>query len=53
MKYVTAAVVCVLEAVAYVGIGILLGWQNSGGVIPMTILFGVCGATWAAITRRG
>jgi hypothetical protein len=53
MKYVTAIVVCAAEIVAYVYIAVFLGWKNSGGVIPMTVLFAVMGATWTVLTDRG
>ena len=53
IRYAIAAVACFAEGIAYVFIGVLLGWKHGGGVIPGLILFAIWGVTWTAITKWG
>jgi len=53
MVYLIAIIVCGIELVAYLLMGILLfGWKKGGGIIPMMVLFGIMGMTWRAITKQ-
>lgn len=52
MKYVLATLACVIICIVYVLIGAGLGWENGGGIIPMTILLAVVGVTWRGITKN-
>ena len=53
IKVLLALFACILEFFAYVAIGVLLGWKHGGGVLPMTILFAIWGATFNFILRWG
>jgi len=52
MKYVLAIIACAAIFLIYVVIGAALGWENGGGVIPMSILFSAIGGTWYGITKK-
>jgi hypothetical protein len=52
MKYALAVLACFGVCVAYVLIGVALGWHAGGGVVPMTILFVAIGAIWRSIRKK-
>jgi hypothetical protein len=53
MRTFYAILVCLAMFVAYVLIGVSLGWKNGGGVIPNVIFFFCLAAVWKAIRGGG
>jgi len=52
MRTLLAAVVCAVEVLAYVCVGVALGWKNNGGILLMMVLMGVLAATWKGIAGK-
>jgi hypothetical protein len=52
MKYALALAACFGIFIVYVVIGVVMGWKNGGGTIPMLILVAALIGTWRAITKR-
>lgn len=48
-SYLIAVSACFGELILYELIGVLLGWKNNGGVLPMMMLFGLMAFTWKGI----
>lgn len=49
LVYFFAIIACVLEILLYAIIGALLGWENGGGVLLMTVFLGILIVTWKKI----
>lgn len=47
--YIVAVLACAGIIIIYAVIGVLLGWKNGGGILPMIILYGAITATWKGI----
>ena len=52
MKHLIAIIVCGCIFLVHVVIGVALGWEHGGGVIPMMVLLAAMAAAWRAITKE-
>lgn len=49
LRVVIALIVCAGIYLAYVVIGVLLGWEHGGGFIPIMIMLTLMGCVWRAM----
>lgn len=52
VRIVLALLACFAIFVAHTLIGVALGWERGGGIIPMMIMFALWGFTWRAIVGK-
>jgi hypothetical protein len=50
-RTILAVIVCFLIVVAYVALGVFMGWKRNGGLIPMIVLLAVLRFVWKKIRR--
>lgn len=53
IRLMLALLACAGIYIAYVVVGVLLGWKRGGGLIPIAILVAIMGCAWKSIMGIG